>query len=176
VNLPISVRTTRIAAHRLSHITLALALFVVGGLLGLYVLVAAKGPDDCAYTKDYLPNYWLFGVGGLSLVAGHLLGRLDPQGPAGTARASAGSKRMAHIALVFVFLLSVVIWFIEALGTAQVAAGTAVGASTPAFEPITFYIRCAMYHDLSSISNGYISGGVIFIVCAVLGHWLWGQE
>jgi hypothetical protein len=169
VNEP-AVQKTRIAAHRLTHIFLAVSLFVVGGALGLYVLLGAKGPDDCAYTTDYLPSYLLFGIGGVSLLAGRLLGRLDPRPPP---RATAGSKRVGHLALVCVFGLSVVIWFFEALGTAQVPIGASGSAS---FEPITFYIRCAMYHDISSISGGAISAFVIFIVCAVMGHWLWGKE
>lgn len=161
---------TRIAAHRLSHIVLALLLLVVGAALGLYVLLGAKGPDDCAYTTDYLPSFPLFIWGGLSLVAGRLLGRLDPRQPP---RQTAGARRMGHLALVCTFALSVVIWFFEALGTAQVTTST---ANTAEFEPITFYVRCAMYHDISSISGGAITAVVIFIVCVVLGHWLWGEE
>jgi hypothetical protein len=160
----------RIAAHRLAHILLAVMLFVVGAALGLYVLLGAKGPADCAYTTDYLPSFPLFVWGGASLVMGHLLGRLDPRRPP---RPTIGSKRMGHLALICVLALSVVIWFFEALGTAQVSASTANAAS---FEPITFYIRCAIYHDISSISSGAITVFVVFIVCVVLGHWLWGEE
>ena len=161
---------TRIAAHRITHILLAVVLFVVGAALGLYVLLGAKGPDNCGYTTDYLPSLPLFLVGAVSLGLGRVLGRLDPRQPP---RPTAGSKRLGRLALVFVFALNVVIWFFEALGTAQVSVSTANSAE---FEPITFYVRCAIYHDISSISSGAITVFVIFIVCVVLGHWLWGEE
>lgn len=169
MNAP-TVDGTRIAAHTVAHIVLAILLFVVGAALGLYVLLAAKGPDDCAYTTAYLPSYPLFFLGALALFAGRVLGKLDPRRPP---QPTSRSKRMGRLALVCVFALNVVVWFFEALGTAQVSASS---ANTAQFEPITFYIRCAMYHDISSISNGAITAFVIILVCIVVGHWLWGEE
>jgi hypothetical protein len=70
------------------------------------------------------------------------------------------------------------VWFIEALGTAH------VGVAAGAFEPITWYVRCAIYHDrfVSTFQLGpwsHVGGwtlGIVITACYTAGHWLWSYH
>lgn len=156
------------AAYRVVHVALPLVLLTSGFALGLFVLLD-KTPANCAYDQDYLPNVLLFAIGISAIFLGRYFGRLDQRA---TAKATEPSRRTSRLLIMGAFALSTVVWFCEALGTAHVAIAA---SSKAAFEPITFYIRCAIYRDISGISGGAFTIALIVIICFLMGEWFWAE-
>ncbi len=163
------------------HFGVHLALPVAWGAAAVLLpsMVQEKNPLLCGYETDYLPDWWLLPVGILALLGGRFISVLNapPKDPGSGRRPSAKAKE-AQVALVALFALLAAVWYIEALGTAHVSA--AVGE----LDPITWYTRCAIYHDraASTFQIGPWShiGPWTFLVavtaCFTAGHWLWSYH
>ncbi len=108
------------------------------------------------------------------LVLGRYLSHFKPGSsyPAGPTPLPA--KRVGQVALVLGFLLLVIVWFYEAIGVAHVSTHVSPGA--PAFEPITYYIRCAIYNDKATTEYGMWTIAMILLVSFIVGHWLWADH
>jgi hypothetical protein len=57
----------------------------------------------------------------------------------------------------------------EALGTAEIAVGSTTSLQ---LEPITYYVRCAIEHDVD-ISGGLFTRMLITLTFFVAGNWFW---
>lgn len=156
--------------HALVHWVLLGLVVIIGSVAGWLVL-AGKGPDDCAYATAYLPNVSLFLVGVASFFLGHLLQISDRTPiPRSTANWSAAAP-WRRKAMQTVFLALAVIWALEAVGTARIS----VSATGATVEPITFYTRCAIYTDFASF-YGVLSHLTVGAVLFLAGHWLWPER
>jgi hypothetical protein len=156
---------THIAIHALLPVMLAL----VGFSLGLVVKGTTR--ENCTYELDYLPDWSLFWVGVASFVGGRHLSRLSHRRK--TQPSSRGSSVVAQLALIFIFVGLVPLWFYEAVGTAHVQM---TEGSDVVFEPITYYVRCAIYHDKAANGIGWWSMSSIALVSGLAGHWLWSYH
>ena len=161
--------------HLVVHALLPIVLVAVGAQLGS--IVAASNPSNCRYQDvnglpvDYLPDWSLVIVGLIGLVAGRNLSRFSQRREYAT---SPRSESVVQWTMVAVFAAMTAVWFYQAIGVARVSA-SALGATE--FEPITYYIRCAIYHDKAA--NGGIAWWtmfVVFVVCGLVGHWLWSEH
>jgi hypothetical protein len=161
--------------HLVLHALLPIVLAGVGAELG--AVVAASNPTNCNYQDvnglpvDYLPDWRLVIVGLLGFVGGRQLSRLSQRRE--YAPTSHGSDAVGQWAMVCVLAGMTVVWFYEAIGVAHVSASS-LGATQ--FEPITYYIRCAIYHDKAATGVGWWTMFVVFLVCGLAGHWLWSEH
>lgn len=161
-------KTTAKASYGPTQWVIPFAVGALGGLVG-YLLLVTRGHDSCHFSNDYLPDSTLYLLGVVAFFGGHFLGDLGA--PAPTAR-SKRARRLGRISLVSAFLILGVIMVFEALGTAEAHVGT----PTVQLEPITYYVRCAIYHDISSPSHGAFTVLVIALTFFLAGHWLWGAR
>ena len=160
---PIS-RTAK-AVYRVFHLLSPLVVVAVGFPAGLLVLLT-KGHEFCTFKTEYLPDFWLFALGAVAFFAGHYIGRL---GTGQTNTITDASKRFGRLVVVTAFLVTSLILVFEALGTAEIAVGT----TTPKqLEPITYYVRCAIEHDVD-ISGLVFTRLLIILTFYVAGNWFW---
>ncbi len=156
--------------HRVTHFALPPVLLYsgirIGGDLGTDTRVSCPGA--------YLPEPWYMVVAVVGLIAGRYLSHLKPgtSYPGGSPPLAA--KRAGQAALALGLFLLVIVWFYEAVGVAHVS--THVSATAPVFEPITYYIRCAIYRDKDATTYGYWTISMIFLVTFIVGHWLWADH
>jgi len=152
------------------HFVLHFAIAGWVGFLGiqLFLSIQSTVPANCGIVGNYLPNWPLAAIGLFALFVGRYFGffrgrQQFPQDPK-------ESRFAGQLSMALVFLALTVIWFFEAMGTARVPANP-TGSVT--FEPITFYVRCAVFQDMASNDRGLLAGGLIATVCFLAGHWLW---
>jgi hypothetical protein len=128
--------------------------------------VAANG---CTDTKNYLPDYTPLLGGFGALLAGRLIGyaRYDPRWAGWSQRRS--TRVIGALALCVLLLGASLALIYEAIGVA--AAG---GPDKASLEPITYYVRCAIWHDKDANSGRAV---LTFVVTALtgglIGSWLW---
>lgn len=123
--------------------------------------------------KMSLPAKQFIWIGLLCVVLGHLAGyirTLDPGGKDGTY--DRANRLMVLLCLTVFFLFVAGALFFEAAGQLRLPSGDA------AFEPITYYVRCAIHYDMySPSSNTYHTPYATYIIVVsfsfMLGHWLW---
>jgi hypothetical protein len=161
--------------HLVLHALLPIILAGVGAELGS--LVQASNPTNCSYQDvngnpvDFLPDWSFVIVGLLGFLGGRQLSRFSQRRE--YAPSAHGSAAVGQWAMFCVLLGMTVVWFYEAVGVAHVSASS-LGATQ--FEPITYYIRCAIYHDKASNGIGWWTMFVVFLVCGLAGHWLWSEH
>ncbi len=127
-------------------------------------------PDKCAVERnDLLPSCWLMAVGLVGLVAGRVFTQWDGPKPAPTGLTL--SQWAVPLAWVLFSVALVFVWWFEAIGTAHVS----FGAAAPLYEPITYYVRCAIVQDLKVNLDGLglLSPAIVFVIGGLVGHWLW---
>ena len=168
--MPTRVGTAR-AAHRTTHVLVPILVFVTGAPLGWFVL-QTRGHDYCSYLKDYLPDQWLFAFGAVMFFAGHWIASIGP--PHTLPATGAPQQRITRLVMVSAFLVLALVWFFEALGTAEIS--VASGGSAAQLEPITYYIRCTIYRDFASLSGGPLTWYVVGLAFFVAGQWFWGDR
>ena len=152
--------------HAGLHVAIALGLVATG--LQLAAGVRSGTPANCLYPHDFLPDIRFAAVGAAGLLFGRYLGHIRSTSER-KVQDSIFAKLMARAALLLVFLLLVPTWFYEAMGTAHVALDA---SRTLEFQPITYYVRCAIYHDVAS-DGGVWTIIAVVVVSIVVGHWLW---
>jgi hypothetical protein len=159
------------AFYRIFHLfAVPLLVLGTGAALGLIAL-RMRGPANCDFADDPLPSTTLFVLAIGGFVAGRYFGVFDRRPrPRLTGTDKAASDRFGQFALVLGLALLPAIWFYEALGTAHISFGG------PRLEPITWYVRCAIYHDMTSISSGWITGWIVILVCFLSAQWLSGER
>lgn len=162
-------RTDRTRWRTFAHLVPAVIYPVIGTYLA--VLVATNNPPGCVYQVDYLPAWWLFVAGLAGLVVGRNVSVLFAPSAA-PRRLQDPPPALTQLALVLLFLLLTAVWVLEAIGTSHVAANGLT------FEPITYYVRCAISHDLrdSPFHLGLFTIGIVFVICFTAGHWLWDHH
>lgn len=157
------------SAHLAVHFVAPIVLLFAGVLLVDAVLQGTP-ERDCAYevTVAPLPAWHIVLVGVGALIVGRYL---SLWGQARTyARRQKWSRAIVAGAWFWLFLLLAGVWLYEAVGTAQVPAHA---TENIAFQPITYYVRCAAYQDFASNGIGLWSMFVVAIVSGLIGHWLW---
>jgi hypothetical protein len=160
-----TVNRTARAAYRVFHLVSPLVVLAVGIPAGLLVLLQ-KGHEFCVYKTEYLPDFWLFALGAGAFFVGHFIGRF---GNGQTHTITDASQKFGRLVIVTAFLVTSLILVFEALGTAEIA----VGSTTPRqLEPITYYVRCAIEHDVD-ISGGLFTRMLITLTFFVAGNWFW---
>ena len=161
---PTLSKTAR-AIYRAFHILSPGVVLLVGIPAGVLVLLT-KGHEFCTYKTEYLPDFWLFALGAAAFVAGHYVGLL---GTGQVNKITDDSKRFGRLVIVTAFLVTSLILVFEALGTAEIAVGT----TTPSqLEPITYYVRCAIEHDVE-ISGLVFTRLLVILTFYVAGNWFW---
>jgi hypothetical protein len=171
--------------HFLLHGALPLFYLVLG--VRLVAAVQTGNRPECAYDLDYLPDWSLAAIGLVGLLAGRNISQWgrhkkyvdDPTNKSAKPGVVHRSTVLWQGALVSVFALLAAIWFLEAIGTSHVR--TSTGAE---FEPITWYVRCAIYHDRATstlsfgpwTNIGVWTSLVVFVICYTAGHWLWAYH
>jgi hypothetical protein len=163
VNPTIS-RTAR-AIYRAFHLVSPVIVVAVGVPAGALVLLT-KGHEFCTYKSEYLPDPWLFVLGAVAFFAGHYVGLL---GAGHVNKTSEASVKFGRGVIVTAFLVTGLILVFEAIGSAEIAVGT----TTPSqLEPITYYVRCAIEHDVE-ISGLVFTRLLIILTFYVAGNWFW---
>jgi hypothetical protein len=141
----------------------------LGGFVG-YLLFITTGHDSCAFTQDYLPDLTLYVLGVVAFYGGHYLGEVGAPAPKAAVMDSVEARKLGRYAMASAFAIASLILVFEAYGTAETPA--AVGK----LEPITYYIRCAVYHDISGPFHGLVTIAVVILTFFLAGHWLWGAR
>lgn len=162
-------------------------------VLGVYgvmiVLLAVEGvrlvqatlgmpQAHCPDHQTVLPNPWLLAAAAVSLVFGRLSGylRYDEQWHrlrhAQYARQRKVSEALGIVAFTVFAGAATVALLYEAVGVLR---STIPAASTTvlALQPITQYVRCAIYYDRVSGSGGVITWLLVLAISWLMGHWLW---
>ncbi len=163
--------------REVAHFTFHFAPIIGFGAAALQLSnkVREHAPPNCIYPVDYLPDWWLVPVGLIGLMFGRFISLWrEHTEPQPTTR----SKTFAQSALVFLFLFLAAVWFMEAVGTAHVP------IERGQFDPITWYVRCAIYEDraTSALALGpwtHIGGWtviLVFLVGSTAGHWFWSYH
>ena len=160
--------------HFLAHLLTVISLAIIGA--NLVKVVGSSETINCGYARDYLPDWGLVGVGIAGLLGGRFVNKLDTPKPQA---ATATSTLAAQFALACAFSMLVGIWVIEAIGTSHAHATAA-----PEFNPLTWYVRCAIYHDYDTSMwsfgpwspIGPWTTFVAFVISYVTGHWLWSYH
>ena len=155
--------------HLLFHFLLPPYLAVLGVFLGL--AIDRNGPITCDPKQTYLPDWLFVGVELAGLVGGRLLShwRRRPY----VVQTERGREIMGQLAMASMLLILTGIWFVEAIGTAHISMAD---TSTATFEPITFYIRCAIYNDRAANGVGWWSVAIVLSISVLVGHWLWADH
>jgi len=155
--------------HFLVHAALPLVIAAFGVVLVRTIL--EDTPTNCTYRVAYLPAPWLVAAGIGALILGRLLSLLNAPVPFATSlRADRVSGLVAALGWLSLMVMLTGILFYEAIGTAHVSV-TPLGSAE--YEPITYYVRCAIYEDRASNGVGWVTLLVVSIVCFLVGHWLW---
>ncbi len=160
------------------HFAFKLVLPFIVVFIGGVAIAALPGtiPQYCIYSAQYLPAPWLVAAGIGAFAGGRFFTRLRAPRPHELERrtdASRGSVFVGQLAWVALLMLLVGVWFYEAIGTAHVSAGAA-GAG--GFEPITYYIRCAIYDDRAHQTVAPYTLLVVSFICFLAGRWLWSDH
>ncbi len=103
--------------------------------------------------------------------AGHFIGGFGAEPPE---TPTDESRRLGRLSVALGFLMLFGAMVFEAFGTANYQVTTS--GSTDRLEPITFYVRCAIYQDLAGWSHGAVTLLVIVISFFLAGFWLWGAH
>jgi hypothetical protein len=146
---------------------------IVLGLMGIYLVVnaASVAQTGCQDTQNFLPDRVLLGFSLVGLLAGRYFVRLHPT-PIAT-----GGQRWSSVVGIFALIL-----FFLAAATALIYEGVGVTeaaihgkSALQQLEPITQYVRCAVYYDkLYSPGNvGFASYFAFFVTSFLVGNWLW---
>jgi hypothetical protein len=171
-------------AHFYAHWTIPVLLLLLGTWLAISVYSSTT--NYCTAYQDTLPSAWLMAVGVVGLIGGryfsHLAGEPDPKAEpySRPTRLPEWDNAVTPGAWFLVFLLFTLIWFYEAMGTAQISFATAT-TNALRYEPITFYVRCAMAQDLAAfkvmdLHTGFWAPIVVFSLSGLIGHWLWASH
>ncbi len=159
-----------------THLAVKLALPIVIASVGGVIVASIPGsiPPFCVFQSQYLPAPWLVGAGLAAFVGGRYFTWLRaPRQLTLSDRGQRGSGVLGQLAFVFVFIALVFVWFFEAKGTAHLSSDLhGVGG----VEPITYYIRCAVYADRSHIAVAPYTTIVVALICFVAGRWLWSSH
>ena len=165
----------------------ALLFMLVGFILGL-LKARALPPATCtldllgnpiADADKGLPNHAFVVLGIAAILAGHYFGSLRttrlyrqiyPRGP----RSFSTANRAFFTAVMAIIFIGIfVALFYESLGVLRVAQGTI-------FQPITYYVRCAIHYDIhpnpaAPAETQFPLATVLLVValCFLFGHWLW---
>lgn len=164
------------------HAAIHYGLLIVMPIIG-FPIVARLWSEELAKCDfgevAYLPDWLLLIPALVGLAAGRYLSWLVPPQDY-EARAhrelNSGAKRVGPTALVLASAALVVIWFYEAVGTAHYTVVSSVTGRTANFEPITYYIRCAIYHDKAATDFGFWTMVTILLFGFVVGHWFWSDH
>jgi hypothetical protein len=156
----------------LGKIALWVTPLAVAALTG-YLVVAALSVDPLGCTDpnhEYLPDFGMLAVAGGSVVLGRLLGYLRYQpGWAGWEQRKL-TQVAGAIGLCLLLGGAVVALIYEAIGVTL-----ATNFGTPNAQPITYYIRCAIYNDKQGHGGiGLVTLAVLALTGLLVGHWLWG--
>jgi hypothetical protein len=110
----------------------------------------------------------MFAAGLAALLIGRFIGRIRYRSEWATAGANPGSDVVAIVALAVLFMAVCGVLTYEAIGVMLGGGPAAV-----ALEPITYYVRCAIYADKTSHTFPLATYMVIVLVSGLVGHWLW---
>jgi hypothetical protein len=160
-----------------AHFATKLALPIVIAVVGALVVSSIPGsiPAYCVFDAQYLPAPWLVAAGLASFVGGRFFTRLRKPREGGTLskRAEHNSGFLGQFAFSVVFVMLAGIWFYEAVGTAHLHSdANGVGG----FEPITYYVRCAVYADRSHVGVAPYTLFLVSLICFLIGRWLWSAH
>ena len=160
------------------HFLFKLGLPVVIAVVAFVIAASIPGsiPPYCVFESQYLPAPWLVVIGLGAFVGGRYFTRLrapDTQPRVLGPKRQRGSTIVGQLAFFSVFLALAGVWFYEAIGTAHVSsAANGFGG----YEPITYYIRCAVYDDRSHLTVAPYTMFVVALICFLAGRWLWSSH
>jgi hypothetical protein len=179
-------RTRRADAIGASSEPRALHLFGLGALVvlvaisGAYLFARASGVADpaCQEIPDHrlLPDYFLVLWSVAFVYAGRVLGpKMHGLRESAAAEQLADTVGIMSAMLFFGTVTFALIY--EGVGVqASLKDGLPVGRFHQ-LEPITYYVRCAIFYDKSGTGGFGISTYLIFALTAFLaGHWLWPRN
>jgi hypothetical protein len=160
-----------------AHFATKLALPIVIAAVGAIAVTSIPGsiPAYCVFDAQYLPAPWLVAAGLASFVGGRFFTRLRKPREDRTLskRAEHNSGCLGQFAFSVVFATLAGVWFYEAVGTAHLRSdANGVGG----FEPITYYIRCAVYADRSHVGAAPYTLILVSFICFLIGRWLWSAH
>lgn len=174
--------------RRRGHLGLLLSIPLVLTAIGWFLVRSAQtvDPRGCPAGDDVLPDFALLSLSIAALIAGSVAGISRHQGGGW----EPGGDKISNIvgtgafALMLIAVTGVLVY--EALGVQQAGpvlqaerAAQAAGQGRPAglaiqdLEPITYYVRCAVHHDKTNGSGGWVTALAFAAICFVVGHWLW---
>jgi hypothetical protein len=144
---------------------------VVGGYL---VSQAAQVDARCEdRAQVYLPDYAMLGVALLAILAGRYVGPRLHREPLGSrGRTISDAAGILAIGVLFAAAAGALIY--EAVGVRESAGRDLLQVlkRVQELEPITHYVRCAIYHDKQG-GRGYWTYSVLVLTGFLVGHWLW---
>lgn len=161
---------------RIALLAIPPALIAISGLylVGQAANVPLTGCEEADPNHPVMPAYVLLGWSVLALVAGRLAPRLHPQPQQARAKQVSDIAGILAIMLFFASISTALIY--EAVGVRESHdRGQVVLSQIAELEPITHYMRCAIYYDLQhnpvhfSIWSYLTAGFVTYLI----GHWLW---
>lgn len=149
-------KSVRVAIHLLFTVLLCAE--------GIHVVtnVRQHNPLNCVYSQALLPDAGFVVCGIVALLAGRFAGAIGflQEWPGGSTN---GSRATGQAALACMFLLLTVVWVYEAIGLTNVSG----------LEPITYYVRCSVAHDIAQTGVGRWTYAIVATVCFLVGHWFW---
>jgi len=143
-------------------------LLAIGGYLSWQALYI--DPRGCVDTIGALPDYPMLLYAIMALTIGRLSGYLRYRNEWHTIDEI--DRRRSDLvgirAMTIFFLAATLILIYEAIGVQQAAL-----QNVQELEPITYYVRCAIYYDKAGATRGFATFFVVSMLCGLVGHWLW---
>jgi hypothetical protein len=140
-----------------------------------YLIVQALSVPQLGCTdpkREYLPDFGLLLGAAAALLVGRYLGRLRDRHHWTSWQQQKPTQLVAALGLCALLLVAAIALFYEALGVA-----TATQFGVASLEPITYYVRCAIYFDMKGHDHVALFTYVVLVLTGlVVGNWLWADR
>jgi hypothetical protein len=150
------------------YVVVAVALFITMCVLIYKTVHNGNLANGCKDPKNALPDRMMLLVAFGALIVGRVSGYLRYTDAWKEARDNPRSVVLGIKAFALFAGASGLALIYEAFGVAY-----ANVPPIPSPEPITSYVRCAVVIDKTHGSGGLATYGVICVLCALVGQWLW---
>jgi hypothetical protein len=136
----------------------------------LFVEALTVDPMGCTDPKrQYLPDLGLLTATAAAVLVGRQLGQMRYQSQWSGWQQHRRTQIWGAIGLCLLLLFAAVALVYEAIGV-----DLATNYGVPSLEPITYYIRCAIYNDKRGHGEVAIfTYGVLIVLGLIVGNYLW---